>query len=226
MSFWKYILECLTEAPSAFRRGTLLVTIIANAIIIGTVYLGRHYEAFTALQLATAAAALAALEMILIFPYRLWKANKTTIDDLNQKLTAVGQDRPFGFADAQFRTSINKRAKTIEIGVTVNFLNQGNQTLRWRLLSYSIEANGKKLSAPAATIEYFAMRGQRGFYNIPTLQGIPFKGWPVQVDFMFDCEYDCIPPLNRRRTKRVIRNVLPAQVATNIVTFDLFAEEA
>ncbi len=97
--------------------------------------------------------------------------------------------------------------------------------LKWRLLSYSIEANGKKLTAPAATTDYFMNRGQQGWYNYPTLQGVPFNNWPVTVDVMFDCEYDNVPPLRVRGTKRLNRYALPAAVSKNIMAADLISEE-
>ena len=31
---------------------------------------------------------------------------------------------------------------------------------------------------------------------------MPFNGWPITVDVMFDCEYDNVPPLKVRGTKR------------------------
>jgi hypothetical protein len=68
-------------------------------------------------------------------------------------------------------------------------------------------------------------RGQRGWYNYPTLQGVPFNGWPVTVDILFDCEYDDVPPLKVRGTKRLNRYILPALNAENIMASDLLSEE-
>jgi hypothetical protein len=67
--------------------------------------------------------------------------------------------------------------------------------------------------------------GQRGWYNYPTLQGVPFNGWPVTVDILFDCEYDDVPPLKVRGTKRLNRYILPALNAENIMASDLLSEE-
>lgn len=223
--FGDYLAECLGEVPSAFRRGMIVVTILANILVVAALYLGWHLNAFTALQLASAGVLIAVLEVLVIFPYRLWKANKSNIAELNQRLTVLAQERPFSLDNAQFETYLNKKAKTCNITVVVNFMNSGERLLEWRLLSYSIEANGRKLTAPAATSEYFVNRGQRAFYNYPTLQNVPFNGWPVTVDLMFDCEYDNVPPILVRRTKRIVRYVLPGLVSNNVKAFDVLSEE-
>jgi hypothetical protein len=83
-SFKSYVWECLREAPSAFRRGVIIVTILANAILAFGLYLGWHLNALTAFQISSAAGLIAALEIILILPYRLWKANKAEISRLKE----------------------------------------------------------------------------------------------------------------------------------------------
>jgi hypothetical protein len=79
VGFKNYVWECLQDAPSAYRRGAIAVTILANVVIALGLYLGWHLNAFTALQLSTAAVAIAALELVLMLPYRLWKSNKAEI---------------------------------------------------------------------------------------------------------------------------------------------------
>jgi hypothetical protein len=80
--FRTYVAECFKEAPNALRRGFLIVTIIANIAVAAALYLGWHYSAFTALQLWTGAAFIAALEILTILPYKLWKANRAEIKKL------------------------------------------------------------------------------------------------------------------------------------------------
>jgi hypothetical protein len=75
-----YISECLQEAPFAFRRGVVVVTIIANLVLALGLYLGWHLNALTSFQITTAAVIIAGLEIILILPYRLWKSNKAEIN--------------------------------------------------------------------------------------------------------------------------------------------------
>ena len=150
---------------------------------------------------------------------------QAVIDDLRQRLGAIANDRPLSFNNIRFQTYLNKKKKTLHINAVVHFVNHGDRMLKWRLLSYSIEANGKKITSPAATTDYFINRGQRGWYNYPTLKDVPFNGWPVTVDILFDCEYDDVPPLRARGTKRLNRYVLPALNAEDIPASDLLSEE-
>jgi|1186.fasta_scaffold22578_3 hypothetical protein len=225
VGFKDYLWECLSEAPSAFRRGVIAVTILANIAIVGGLYLGWHLNAFSTFQLWSAAAAVAALEVVLILPYRLWKSNKATIRDLTDRLMALEQERPVAFSHVEFKTHINKKKKTCDISAVVHFNNHSDRMVKWKLLSYSITAHGKTLESSAATTDYFMNRGQRGWYNYPELCDIPFSGWPVTVDVMFDCEYDNVPPLKVRATKRVNRYLLPSLKADKIPAADLVSEE-
>jgi hypothetical protein len=77
--FRAYVAECAGEVPSAFRRGMIVVTILANAIVVAALYLGWHLSAFSALQLVSAGVLFALLEVLIFFPYRLWKSNKAEI---------------------------------------------------------------------------------------------------------------------------------------------------
>jgi hypothetical protein len=126
--FGKYVAECLGEVPSAFRRGMIVVTIIANGLVVGALYLGWHLNTFTALQLVSAGVVFALLEVLIIFPYRLWKSNQAVIDDLRQRLGAIENDRPLSFNNVRFQTHLNKKAKTLNINAVVHFANHGDRT--------------------------------------------------------------------------------------------------
>jgi hypothetical protein len=91
--FAEYVRECLGEVPNAFRPGMVAVTLLGNLVLAAGLYSGWHLSAFTAFQLSTAAAAIASLEIILIPPYRLWKTNRATIDELRQRIITLEQDR-------------------------------------------------------------------------------------------------------------------------------------
>src|SRR4051794_33348222 len=110
VGFKDYLWECLSEAPSAFRRGVIAVTILANIAIVGGLYLGWHLNAFSTFQLWSAAAAVAALEVVLILPYRLWKSNKA-IRDLTDRLMALEQERPVALVTLSSRHTSTKRKR-------------------------------------------------------------------------------------------------------------------
>jgi hypothetical protein len=87
VGFRDYVRECLGEVPGAYRRGMVAVTVIANIALIVALYLGWHLNAFTALQLVSAGVLFAALEVLIFFPYRLWKSNQAEIEKLTDQLT-------------------------------------------------------------------------------------------------------------------------------------------
>jgi len=87
-----YIVECFRQAPSAYRRGAIVATILANAFVAVALYLGWHLNSFTALQLASAAVVIAGLEISLLLPYRLWKSNKAEIAALKEQYAGARKE--------------------------------------------------------------------------------------------------------------------------------------
>jgi hypothetical protein len=74
----------------AFRRGVIAVTALAYIILVGAYLLIGGTFALSTLQLWTGALLIAAIEVLIVFPYRLWKANVTEIN----ALTAIDYSGP------------------------------------------------------------------------------------------------------------------------------------
>jgi hypothetical protein len=77
-----YIWALAQEVPSAFRRGTIAATALAYIILAGAYLLLGDKLSLSTVQLWTGALVLAIAEVLIIFPYRLWKANVTEINAL------------------------------------------------------------------------------------------------------------------------------------------------
>src|SRR6266851_6305477 len=85
-SFRDYIWECIKEAPSAWRRGMIAVTLLTYIVIAAALLLGWHLNALSNFQLATGALLVALLEILVILPFKLWKANTAKIDELEDRI--------------------------------------------------------------------------------------------------------------------------------------------
>jgi hypothetical protein len=82
-TFKDYLTECLREAPHAWRKGAIAMTILINAALVGLVYLGWHFDAYPVSYFLIGTSAIALLDVLIIVPFKLWKANKAEIDRLN-----------------------------------------------------------------------------------------------------------------------------------------------
>ena len=78
----QYILECLREAPVAWRIGAIIMTLLVSAAMLGLLYLGVHLAAYPTSYFLIGTAVIAALDVIVILPFKLWKANKAKIAKL------------------------------------------------------------------------------------------------------------------------------------------------
>ena len=157
-------------------------------------------------------------------PGRLYAAAQKKISDLEATLSAVSQGRPFSYDHIEFSTVPNKKTKSIDVGATVYFVNHGDQMIQWRLLEGFIEVNGKQ-SHSTSQMPYFANKGQRAWFHYFPCKQAPFSGWPIIVDVMFDLEYDNVPPMQKRGSKRVIRFTIGALRQQNVPATDVFSEE-
>ena len=86
MGFKDYVRACIGEAPSAFRRGVLAATAVTYVVLVAGLFLGWHLDALSGFQFASFAAAIAAVGILIVFPFRLWRANMTKIEDLEDRL--------------------------------------------------------------------------------------------------------------------------------------------
>jgi hypothetical protein len=77
-----YLLALIQEVLPAFRRGVIAVTALAYVILAGAYFLVGHTFSLSTFQLWTGALAIAVVEIMVVFPYRLWKANVTELNAL------------------------------------------------------------------------------------------------------------------------------------------------
>jgi hypothetical protein len=81
-TIWGYISALAQEVLPAFRRGVITVTAMAYIIIAGAYFLVGHTFSLSTFQLWTGALAIAIVEVLVVLPYRLWKANVTLLNAL------------------------------------------------------------------------------------------------------------------------------------------------
>jgi hypothetical protein len=77
-----YIWALAQEVLPAFRRGVIAVTALAYIILVGAYILVGGSFALSTFQLWSGALAIAVAEVIVVLPFRLWKANVTEINAL------------------------------------------------------------------------------------------------------------------------------------------------
>jgi hypothetical protein len=77
-----YIRALAQEVLPAFRRGVIAVTALAYIILLGAYILIGSTFALSTIQLWTGALVIAIAEVLIVLPYRLWKANVTEINAL------------------------------------------------------------------------------------------------------------------------------------------------
>jgi hypothetical protein len=77
-----YLSALAQEVLPAFRRGVIAVTALAYIVLVGAYFLVGGTFALSTIQLWTGALVIAIAEVLIILPYRLWKANVTEINAL------------------------------------------------------------------------------------------------------------------------------------------------
>jgi hypothetical protein len=81
-----YIGECYREALVAWRRGAIAMTVIINVVLIGVLWLGRQLSHYPTAYFLVGTGIIAAFDVLIIFPYKLWAANSARIASLEDRL--------------------------------------------------------------------------------------------------------------------------------------------
>jgi hypothetical protein len=84
--FRTYIAECYGQAPHAWRRGAVVMTVIINVVLLGALLLGSQFTQYPTAYFLIGTAVVAALDVLIILPYRLWTANRAEIASLKERL--------------------------------------------------------------------------------------------------------------------------------------------
>jgi len=91
-SFKDYVLECVHEAPLAWRKGAIVMTLIINLVMLGLIYLGWHLQAYPTAYFLIGTGIIALLDVLIILPFKLWKANKAEIMTLRGSYTGARKE--------------------------------------------------------------------------------------------------------------------------------------
>lgn len=83
-----YIAECFKQAPLSWRKGAVIMTALVSAGLVAALFLGWHLDAYPAWVFITGTAIIAAGDVLVFFPYQLWKANRAEISALKDQISA------------------------------------------------------------------------------------------------------------------------------------------
>src|SRR6185295_16873076 len=77
---------CCRQAPTSWRKGAVVMTLVVSAILICGLYLGWHLEAYPTSYFLIGTGAIAAFDILAVLPFQLWKTNIAEIDKLQERL--------------------------------------------------------------------------------------------------------------------------------------------
>jgi len=81
-----YLAECCAQAPHSWRAGSVVMAVLINGALLVGLYVGWHLEAYPIAYFLAGAALVAALDIVLILPFKLWKAERAKLNELENKL--------------------------------------------------------------------------------------------------------------------------------------------
>jgi len=81
-----YIIECCRQGPLSWRKGAVIMMVLISLVLIGGLYLGWHFQAYPIAYFSIGTGAIAAFDVLAIFPYQLWKRDQKLISDLSAEL--------------------------------------------------------------------------------------------------------------------------------------------
>jgi hypothetical protein len=242
--FFKFQWQCLKEAwRGAWTRANETAAVLGGILLFAVVWgLRPALEKYGMVQAPTGTIGVIAFSVasaiacvILSFtviwiarfvtaPSRLYSALAKKRDSLQSQLTAIGLESPLAYENARTYKK-TKKATRCDLSVVVHFKNHGEHILRWRMLSASFDAGGVASPPIPASQYHFVNKGQKAWFNYQTLANVPCPTWPIVANVMFEIEYDNVPSVHSRVSKRIVRYVVEPPRSTNLQSADLLSEE-
>ena len=80
-----YLRELVAEAPNSWRKGQVVMAVVINLAIIALVAVGVQFTNYPMPYFIAGTLAVAMLDVLVILPFKLWKANRTEIASLKNE---------------------------------------------------------------------------------------------------------------------------------------------
>src|SRR5262245_10782872 len=77
-----YLRELVAEAPNSWRKGQVVMAVVINLVIFALLYVGVQFTNYPMPYFIAGTLAVAVLDIVLILPFKLWKANRSEIASL------------------------------------------------------------------------------------------------------------------------------------------------
>jgi hypothetical protein len=81
-----YIVAVLRQLPLSWRRGSFMTGLIVSIVTIALLVLGWRLDSISGVVMACSVGAITAFDILILFPYQLWKANVAEIKALKKRL--------------------------------------------------------------------------------------------------------------------------------------------
>ena len=85
-SFRTFVAECLRQAPASWRKGAIAMSALISGVFFIGLFLGWRFNAYPTSTFLVGSAVIAAVDIFVLFPFHLWKADKNTIAALQDRL--------------------------------------------------------------------------------------------------------------------------------------------
>jgi hypothetical protein len=82
----RYLWACWGQALLSWRKGAVIMTALISLALIAGLYLGWHLSAYPSSYFLIGTGAIAAFDVLAIFPFQLWKANTARMEELEESL--------------------------------------------------------------------------------------------------------------------------------------------
>jgi hypothetical protein len=152
------------------------------------------------------------LVLLVRIPYGLYAEQRTFINERNEKLARISEDRPLifnGLSIGRYVQPHPPHGDWIIERIELGFENTGAERICWTLpeLFFDYQGTRRTIPLPAVAGRYcLVARASMDYgFDVPGLQ-IPLQPLrvPTTIRFGFTVEYDNIPPVNVRRIRRVL----------------------
>jgi hypothetical protein len=141
---------------------------------------------------------------VLMSAYFVWARERRSLVDMQNRLEEIALERPFHYED--FTAFIQQSHTHGSATIALVFKNEGARMLRWEIKSASCQINNYSTAADLENDEVshhgYIHSNQSMTYSLPTIYPFSTSTFPVYAEIAFHAEYDNVPSIKIRTTKR------------------------
>jgi hypothetical protein len=215
MGFFRFYMKYFKEVcrPSIdIAQAVIFILLISGGLVIYLYPPGRKIiesAELTSWKVAIYVLVAIVVTRLILAPYWIFEAQSIQLNKVNETLSRISEDRPFNYADIVLSVIGNNFHKSVVWTVErieLLFENLGERIISYKITELFFEYDGNKMAIPMPIDSDAYIHARQLIRHGFDVKELTVKRFPAIFVIGLSVEYDNVPPIHKRVTKRIIKH--------------------